>query len=115
MLSSAPVDVWGGDSRDLTPEEQTRYEEWTEKYEQENAYTETTIAVITFPEEYDGQELVYCIADAQFYYPERSLTDEEMLQLIDLEHKNLYIYQRIQREIERGERAGWPETYDIQR
>ena len=64
MLSSAPVDVWGGDSRDLTPEEQTRYEEWTEKYEQENAYTETTIAVITFPEEYDGQELVYCIADA---------------------------------------------------
>lgn len=115
MLSSAPVDVWGGDSRDLTPEEQTRYEEWTEKYEQENAYTETTIAVITFPEEYDGQELVYCIADAQFYYPERSLTDEELLQLIDLEHKNLYIYERIQREIERGERAGWPETYDIQR
>lgn len=108
MLSSAPVDVWGEDSRDLTPEEQTRYEEWTEKYEQENAYTETTITVITFPEEYDGQELVYCIADAQFYYPERSLTDEELLQLIDLEHKNLYIYERIQREIERGERAGWP-------
>lgn len=115
MLSSGPVDVWGGDSRDLTPEEQTRYEEWTEKYEQENAYTETTITVITFPEEYDGQELAYCIADAQFYYPERSLTDEELLQLIDLEHKDLYIYERIQREIERGERAGWPETYDIQR
>ena len=108
MLSSAPVDLWGVDSRDLTPEEQIRYEEWTEKYEQENAYTETTITVITFPEEYDGQELVYCIADAQFYYPERSLTDEELLQLIDLEHKNLYIYERIQREIERGERAGWP-------
>ena len=115
MLSSAPVDLWGVDSRDLTPEEQIRYEEWTEKYEQENAYTETTITVITFPEEYDGQELVYCIADAQFYYPERSLTDEELLQLIDLEHKNLYIYERIQREIERGERAGWPGTYDIQR
>lgn len=115
MLSSAPVDLWGVDSRDLTPEEQIRYEEWTEKYEQENAYTETTIAVITFPEEYDGQELVYCIADAQFYYPERALTDDELLQLIDLEHKNLYIYERIQREIDRGERAGWPEIYDIQR
>lgn len=115
MLSSAPVDVWGRDSRDLTPEEQARYEEWTEKYEQENAYTETTITVITFPEEYDGQELAYCIADAQFYYPERSLTDEEMLQLIDLEHKNFYVYERIQREIDRGERTGWPEIYDIQR
>ena len=115
MLSSAPVDLWGVDSRDLTPEEQIRYEEWTEKYEQENAYTETTITVITFPEEYDGQELVYCIADAQFYYPERALTDDELLQLIDLEHKNLYIYERIQREIDRGERAGWPEIYDIQR
>ena len=39
----------------------------------------------------------------------------ELMQLIDLEHKNLYIYQRIQREIERGERAGWPQRYDIQR
>ena len=114
-LASAPVDVWGRDSRELTAEEQIRYEKWTEKYEQENAYTETTITVITFPEEYDGQELVYCIADAQFYYPERALTDDELLQLIDLEHKNLYIYERIQREIDRGERAGWPETYDIQR
>ena len=103
-----------GSAADLTLA-QTPVIVWTEKYEQENAYTETTIAVITFPEEYDGQELVYCIADAQFYYPERSLTDEELLQLIDLEHKNLYIYERIQREIERGERAGWPETYDIQR
>ena len=107
-LASAPVDVWGRDSRELTAEEQIRYEKWTEKYEWENVYTDTPLTVITYPEEYDGQELVYCIADAQFYYPERSLTDEELLQLIDLEHKNLYIYERIQREIERGERTGWP-------
>ena len=36
----------------------------------------------TDPEEYDGQELAYCISDARFYEPERELTDEEMLQLI---------------------------------
>ena len=107
-LASAPVDVWGRDSRELTAEEQIRYEKWTEKYEGENVYTDTPLTVITYPEEYDGQGLAYCIADAQFYYPERALTDEELLQLIDLEHKNLYIYERIQREIERGERAGWP-------
>lgn len=101
--------------RNLTAEEQSRYEQWTEKYEVENAYTESPIKVITDPEEYDGQELAYCISDARFYEPERELTDEEMLQLIDLEHKNLYIYERIQREIDRGERAGWPEIYDIQR
>lgn len=115
MLSSAPVDVWGSYSRELTTEEQTRYEEWTEKYEQENAYTETPITAITFPEEYDGQELVYCISDAIVYCPERTLTDEELLQLIDLEHKDRYVYERIQREIERGERTGWPQIYDIQR
>lgn len=114
-LSSAPVDVWGRDSRDLTAEEQIRYEKWTEKYEGENVYTDTPLTVITYPEEYDGQGLAYCIADAQFYYPERALTDEELLQLIDLEHKDLYIYERIQREIDRGERTGWPEIYDIQR
>lgn len=100
LLASAPVDVWGTDSRNLTAEEQSRYEQWTEKYEVENAYTESPIKVITDPEEYDGQELAYCISDAMFYEPERELTDEEMLQLIDLEHKNQYIFERIGREIE---------------
>ena len=75
LLASAPVDVWGTDSRNLTAEEQSRYEQWTEKYEVENAYTESPIKVITDPEEYDGQELAYCISDAMFYEPERELTD----------------------------------------
>lgn len=114
LLASAPVDVWGTDSRNLTAEEQSRYEQWTEKYEVENAYTESPIKVITDPEEYDGQELAYCISDARFYEPERELTDEEMLQLIDLEHKNQYIFERIDREIECGKRAGWPQTYHLQ-
>ena len=65
-----------------------------QKYEVENAYTESPIKVITDPEEYDGQELAYCISDARFYEPERELTDEEMLQLIDLEHKNQYIFEK---------------------
>lgn len=30
LLASAPVDVWGTDSRNLTAEEQSRYEQWTE-------------------------------------------------------------------------------------
>lgn len=51
LLASAPVDVWGTDSRNLTAEEQSRYEQWTEKYEVENAYTESTIKVITDPED----------------------------------------------------------------
>mgnify|MGYP000010758669 FL=1 len=114
LLASAPVDVWGTDSRNLTVEEQSRYEQWTEKYEVENAYTESPIKVITDPEEYDGQELAYCIGDAMFYEPERELTDEEMLQMIDLEHKNQYIFERIGREIECGKRAGWPQTYHLQ-
>ena len=113
-LASAPVDVWGTDSRNLTAEEQSRYEQWTEKYEVENAYTESPIKVITDPEEYDGQELAYCISDAMFYEPERELTDEEILQLIDLEHKNQYIFERIGREIECGKRADWPQTYHLQ-
>ena len=113
LLASAPVDVWGTGSRNLTAEEQSRYEQWTEKYEVENAYTESPIKVITDPEEYDGQELAYCISDAMFYEPERELTDDEILQLIDLEHKNQYIFERIGREIECGKRAGWPQTYHL--
>ena len=43
-----------------------------------------------------------------------TLTDDELLQLIDLEHKNQYIFERIGREIECGKRAGWPQTYHLQ-
>ena len=81
-------------SRELTARERSIYEQLTR--------------------EYDGQELAYCISDARFYEPERELTDEEMLQLIDLEHKNQYIFERIGREIECGKRAGWPQTYHLQ-
>lgn len=80
-------------SRELTARERSIYEQLTR--------------------EYDGQELAYCISDARFYEPERELTDEEMLQLIDLEHKNQYIFERIGREIECGKRAGWPQTYHL--
>ena len=69
--------------------------------------------MITAPEDYDGQSLAYCIRDAVFYYPERALTDEELLQLIDLEHRERYVYERIQREIERGDRVGYPDRYDF--
>ena len=81
-------------SRELTARERSIYEQLTR--------------------EYDGQELAYCISDARFYEPERELTDEEMLQLIDLEHKNQYIFERIGREIECGKRADWPQTYHLQ-
>ena len=81
-------------SRELTARERSIYEQLTR--------------------EYDGQELAYCISDAMFYEPERELTDEELLQMIDLEHKNQYIFERIGREIECGKRAGWPQTYHLQ-
>ena len=46
--------------------------------------------------------------------PYYQMSDEELLQLIDLEHKNQYIFERIGREIECGKRAGWPQTYHLQ-
>ena len=98
----------GGYSRMFTEDEKSRYQELVWRYEEEGLYTTSEMTVIWKPEEYDGEEIAICVFDSNYYFPERELSDDELLQLIDFQHKSLYIFGRINDDIMYGLRDGYP-------
>lgn len=103
----------GGYSRKLTKEEEQRYGILVKEYEDEGKYVDMEIAVIEKPEEYTGEGIAICVEDADYYIPDRELTDGEFLQIIDMRHKEIYCMDRISNEIQMGFRSGYPaRAYD---
>lgn len=106
-------DVSGGYNRELTKEEEQRYERLVKEYEDGGKYVDMEMTVIDIPEEYTGEGIAICVEDADYYLPAQELTDGELLQIIDMEHKKLYCLQRISDEIQMGFRSGYPaRAYD---
>lgn len=114
ITSSTKEHVSGGYSRKLTADEQSRYEELTRRYEEEGLYTTSEPSVIWRPEEYTGEGIAICVLDADYYLPETELSDEELLQIIDFEHKTNYCLNRISQEIMLGLRDGYPPRADLE-
>lgn len=104
----------GGFSRMLTADEQSRYDELNRRYEEEGLYTTSELSVIWKPEEYTGEGIAICVFDADYYLPERELSDEELLQIIDYIHKGRYCLSRIGQEVMMGLRDGYPPVADIE-
>lgn len=124
LLTDAEVDevylIWfgartgtsGGYNRQLTEDEEGRYEELLRQYEEEGLYTTLEIAVIQTPEEYTGEGIAFCAGTSSYYIPERELTDEELLQIIDYDHMARYCISRIGDEVQMGLRDGYPSLED---
>ena len=74
-------------SRELTYNENVRMEELMEAYEKEGKFPENQIKQVE--EESDAQKgtLTFVIRTSKFILPERELTDEELLEIIDFNHK----------------------------
>lgn len=104
------LDVGGGYSRELTEAEQQHYDAMVTAYEDEGKYAETEIPVIQAPEEYTGSGVAFCASDSKYYLPKEELTEGELLQIIDFEHKIPYCFDRIHSEIDMGLRTGYPEA-----
>ncbi|MCM1535209.1 MAG: hypothetical protein NC126_04730 [Clostridium sp.] len=98
----------GGYNRNLTKEEEERYEILVREYEEEGRYVDTEITVIQKPEEYTGEGVAICVEDGDYYLPEGEVTEEEFLQIIDMRHKESYALDRIHDEVEMGWRSGYP-------
>lgn len=94
--------------RRLTETESERYEELNRQYEDEGIYVEAELTIIQNPEEYTGEGIAICAKDSTYYFPEMELTDEEILMLIDFQHKVTYCIDRIHQEIRMGFRLGYP-------
>ena len=88
MLDSQEV---GADSyiREYTEEERNRMSELYTQYQQ-GVFPEGELPQVDSVEEAERLELCYLMTDSTFYLPDRELTDEELLQLIDFEVKRNY-------------------------
>lgn len=107
-MFSGKSEISGAYSRMLSENENSRYMKLRTSYEKEGLYASSELATIQTPEEYTGEGIAICVMDSMFYFPESELTDEELLQLIDFEHKASYCIERIGEEVELGLRAGYP-------
>ena len=88
MLDSQEV---GADSyiREYTEEERRRMSELYTQYQQ-GVFPEGELPQVDSEEEAETLELCYLTTTSSFYLPDRELTDEELLQLIDFEVKRNY-------------------------
>lgn len=88
MLDSQEV---GADSyiREYTEEERDRMSELYTQYQQ-GVFPKGELPQVDSVEEAEKLELCYLTTNSSFYLPDRDLTDEELLQLIDFEVKRNY-------------------------
>lgn len=103
------VHVSGDFSRVLSDKENKRYRELIRQYEEEGLYTANEVSIIEAEGDYTGCGIAFAKANSTFYLPEQELSDDEMLQIIDFEHRSIYCLNRINEEIAMGLRQGQPE------
>lgn len=104
------LDVGGGYSRELSQTESQRYEELKERYENEGVYSELELTIIKTVDEYTGTGVAFCEENSKYYFPDGELSDSELLQIIDFDHKITYCFDRISYDIQMGFREGYPKS-----
>lgn len=82
-------------SRPLSDEERARYDELFSKYENQGLFPSSELSRAESYDSDDNSELVFIIANRTMILPERNLTNEELLQIIDYYHKVDYSLQSI--------------------
>ena len=77
-------------SRELSEKEQKRLNELAGKYETEGLFPEGSILQISDKSEIVSDQICFLAQDSTFYLPETTLSDEQMLELIDFYAKRDY-------------------------
>lgn len=78
-------------SRGLYAEEEVRYSELYEKYCSETAEPDGEVAIISSKEEYNGKGLAYSTEDGVLYLPKTTMTNEQILQMIEFNMLERYV------------------------
>ena len=101
-------------SRELTLEEREQIAVLREQYENEGKFPQKEIRQIKTNEGTVADELYFVADESKFYLPERAMTEEEMLELIDLQEKRDYSVQQQNpagiSEEQKGQSAGEPDA-----
>ena len=77
-------------TRKLSEEEEERLEKLQEEYLTEGRCPDKELAMVSDQENVNDGEVCYVENSSTYYLPERSLTDEELLELIDFRYKRDY-------------------------
>lgn len=104
------LETGGGYSRELSQSESRRYEELDARYENEGIYAEQELPIIKTLAEYTGSGAAFCEENSTYCLPDRELSDFELLQIIDFDHKITCCFDRIHYEVLIGLREGYPTT-----
>lgn len=76
--------------REFTIEEEERLAKLEEAYEQEGMFPERQLSIVDSKNEVKLESTCFIIADSMFYFPDRELKDEELLEYIDFCRKRDY-------------------------
>lgn len=98
----------GGYNRRLSTEERAQYDKLLAAYEVGSAHPQAEIIYIDEPEQFTGEHLAFCLSDGRYYLPEEPLSDEDILQIIDLDKKAYYSILQLNEQYIMGEREHMP-------
>lgn len=90
-------------NRYFTDSEKQRMEQLQEKYENEGQFPEGELTLIDQPEQYKGKKVAYYPETGTFFFPDKEMSDEELLQIIDFRCKRDYSLQKMNEMIASGE------------
>ena len=95
-------------SRELTDSEKILLRNYRKLYKYADKKPEKTIQILNEESEYEGTGVAFCRTNGFFYVPATELTEEEALEILDLDIKAEYCLRRIDEEINDGLRAERP-------
>lgn len=90
-------------NRQYTEAEKLRMKELTVSYEEEGMFPEKSLKMISEAKEYKGSGVAFFGDTATFFFPDKDMSDEELLQIIDFMHKRDYSLAAVNEKIASGE------------
>ena len=90
--------------------EKVRMEELRKSYEETGLFPKGALTMLSEPEAYKGKGVAFYGKTATFFFPEKEMSDEELLQIIDFMYKRDYSLQAMNEKLEAGEIENPTET-----
>lgn len=93
---------------ELSYEEESRYKGLQALYKSGQKKPASAIKVIQTPEDYDSTGVAFCDSDNCYYVGKAALSDDEILQIIEMKLREEYVNMRVDEEVAFGKRAETP-------
>lgn len=98
--SKLPADNY---NRPFTESENIRMEALAADYEAKGRFPEGELVMLDTAEDYKGKNVGFLKGTSTFFFPEKEMSDEELLQVIDFRYKRDYSLQKMNEMIAAGE------------